>query len=273
MGFYAPAQLVGDAREHGVKVLPAEVNASDWDCTLEVEKRTLMLRLGLRMVKGLSRQAAQRLVLARQSAAFESVQQLAARADLKCRDLKALAAADALHSLEQNRRLANWSVAAVEARLPLLEDAPPQERQPGLPFPPLAEEVQADYAHLGLSLRCHPLSLLREKLGALGFVPAEEVGQRQAGLMVRTAGLVLPRQRPGKGNAVFITLEDESGSLNLIVWRHLAERQRKIVLGAKLLGVWAEIQRADGVQHLIVRRLYDHSPLLAELRVRSRDFH
>ncbi|WP_456413044.1 error-prone DNA polymerase [Thiolapillus sp.] len=273
MGFYAPAQLVGDARAHGVKVLPAEVNASDWDCTLETREGMLMLRLGLRMIKGLSRQAVQRLVLARQSGAFESVQQLAARADLKRRDLNALAAADALHSLEQNRRMANWSVAAIEARLPLLADAPPRERQPGLPLPAVAEEVLADYAHLGLSLRCHPLALLREKLEALRFVPAEAVGRRQPGLMVRAAGLVLTRQRPGKGNAVFITLEDETGSLNLIIWRHLAERQRKIVLGAKLLGVWAEIQRADGVQHLIVRRLYDHSSLLAELRIRSRDFH
>ena len=273
MGFYAPAQLVGDARKHGIQVLPAEVNASDWDCTLETREGMVMLRLGLRMIKGLSRQAAQRLVLARQSGVFESVQQLAARADLKRRDLNTLAAADALHSLEQNRRMANWSVAAIEDRLPLLEDAPPQERQPGLPFPAVAEEVLADYAHLGLSLRCHPLALLREKLGALRFASAEAVGRRQPGLMVRAAGLVLTRQRPGKGNAVFITLEDETGSLNLIVWRHLAERQRKIVLGAKLLGVWAEIQRADGVQHLIVRRLYDHSALLAELRIHSRDFH
>jgi error-prone DNA polymerase len=135
------------------------------------------------------------------------------------------------------------------------------------------EDVLADYGHLGLSLRQHPLSLLREQLGELGFISAEEVGQRQSGLMIRTAGLVLMRQRPGKGSAVFITLEDETGSLNLIVWRHLAEQQRKIVLSAKLLGVWAEIQRADGVQHLIVRRLYDYSHLLQDLKIHSRDFH
>ncbi|WP_457667181.1 error-prone DNA polymerase [Thiolapillus sp.] len=269
MGFYAPAQLVRDAREHGVEVLPAEVNASDWDCTLEGRA----LRLGLRLVKGLSEQAARRLVLARQVGAFESVQQLAARAGLNRGDLKALAAADALHSLEQNRHLANWSVAAVESPLPLLKQTCVKEVQPGLPSPGVAEEVLADYAHLGLSLRRHPLSLLRKTLGELRFIPAEEVNRRQAGLMVRTAGLVLMRQRPGKGNAVFITLEDETGVLNLIIWRHLAEQQRRIVLSARLLGVWAEIQRADGVQHLIVRRLYDYTHLLGELQVHSRDFH
>lgn len=269
MGFYAPAQLLRDAREHGVEVLPVEINASEWDCALEKES----LRLGLRMVKGLSSLAAQQLVQARRSGKFESVQQLAARVRLKRSDLKALAAADALRSLEQNRHLANWSVAAVEAPLPLLEQAPPQEMQPDLPLPTVAEEVLADYAHLGLSLRQHPLALLRQTLGELRFLPAQEVARRQAGLMVRAAGLVLMRQRPGKGNAVFITLEDETGNLNLIVWRHLAERQRKTLLSAKLLGVWAEIQRADGVQHLIVRRLYDYSHLLAELQIRSRDFH
>lgn len=269
MGFYAPAQLVRDAREHDVDVLPPEVNASDWDCTLEKKS----LRLGLRMVKGLSEQAARRLVQARRAGKFESVQQLAVTARLKRNDLKALAAADALRSLEQNRHLANWSVAAVEPPLPLLKQAQPQEVQPGLPYPGVAEEVLADYAHLGLSLRQHPLAFLRAKLGELRFIPAEEVNRRQAGLMVRTVGLVLMRQRPGKGNAVFITLEDETGALNLIIWRHLAEQQRRIVLGAKLLGVWAEIQRTEGVQHLIVRRLYDYSHLLAELQIRSRDFH
>jgi error-prone DNA polymerase len=273
MGFYAPAQLVRDAREHGVQVLPVDVNSSDWDCILEHKNSGKALRLGLRMVKGLSRPAAERVMDARKLAIFADVQQLGLRAQLTQADLKALAAADALHSLEQNRHLANWSVAAVEKPLPLLGNAVPQEWQPELPLPTAMEDVLADYGHLGLSLRQHPLSLLREQLGELGFISAEEVGQRQSGLMIRTAGLVLMRQRPGKGSAVFITLEDETGSLNLIVWRHLAEQQRKIVLSAKLLGVWAEIQRADGVQHLIVRRLYDYSHLLQDLKIHSRDFH
>ncbi|HIE55118.1 MAG TPA: hypothetical protein EYP90_08060 [Chromatiaceae bacterium] len=197
---------------------------------------------------------------------------MARRARLSRRDLKALAAADALSSLVGHRRRAAWAVAGVEAPLPLLA-ASPVERSPSLLLPSEAEEVLADYAQLGLSLRRHPLALLRAELGRQRFIPAEEVARRPAGQMVRVAGLVLVRQRPGKGNAVFITLEDESGQLNLVVWRALAERQRRVLLQASLLGAWAEVQRAEGVQHLIARRLYDCSHLLGELEVASRDFH
>lgn len=273
MGFYAPAQLVRDVREHGVTVLPVEVNCSDWDCTLEEREDGPALRLGLRLVKGLSRSGARRLEAARRQGHFRSVDELARRAQLNRADLKALAAADALARLAMDRHQASWAVAGVEAPLPLLEESGFAEARPELSPPTLVEEVTADYARLGLSLRAHPLALLRPELGRLRFIPAEEVARRQAGLMVRAAGLVLVRQRPGKGNAVFITLEDETGSLNLIVWRQLAERQRRVLLQARLLGGWAEIQRADGVQHLIVRRLYDYSHLLTELPVRSRDFH
>ncbi|BAO43728.1 error-prone DNA polymerase [Thiolapillus brandeum] len=268
MGFYAPAQLVRDAREHGVEVLPVDVLHSDWDCRLEGS----VLRLGLRLVKGLSRAGAERLVTERGQADFSSVQELAARTGIRSSDLKALAAADALASLEADRYRANWAVAGSESGLPLLQAAAFAEARPDLPVPDEASQVLADYAHLGLSLRTHPLALLRPELGRLRFLPAEEVGHRKPGSMVRAAGLVLTRQRPGKGNAVFITLEDETGTLNLIVWRHLAERQRQVLLGAKLLGVWAEIQRAEGVQHLVVRRLYDYSGLLGELPLHSRDF-
>ncbi|WP_457673537.1 OB-fold nucleic acid binding domain-containing protein, partial [Thiolapillus sp.] len=187
-------------------------------------------------------------------------------------DMKALAAADALASLERDRHRANWAVAGVETGLPLLAEAAPAEEAPELPAPDEGAQVLADYEHLGLSLRRHPLALLRPQLERLRFLTAKDVGGRPPGLMVRAAGLVLTRQRPGKGNAVFITLEDETGVLNLIVWRHLAERQRRVLLEAKLLGVWAEIQRADGVQHLIARRLYDYSTLLGGLPLRSRDF-
>jgi error-prone DNA polymerase len=268
MGFYAPAQLVRDAREHGVEVLPADVQYSDWDCHLEAGA----LRLGLRMVKGLSRSGAEGLVVEREQGLFSGVEQLAVRSGIGSADLKALAAADALVSLEADRHRANWAVAGVETRLPFLDAAPLQEKKPDLPVPDEASQVLADYTHLGLSLRRHPLALLRPELGRLCFLPAEEVGLRRPGLMVRTAGLVLARQRPGKGNAVFITLEDETGVLNLIIWRKLAERQRRVLLEAKLLGVWAEIQRAEGVQHLIARRLYDCSRLLGKLQVYSRDF-
>ncbi len=273
MGFYAPAQLVHDAQEHGVVVLPAQVQASDWDCSLEPHQGKTALRLGLRLLKGVVHEVARRISAARQTAAFQSVQDLAQRAELSNSQLRILAAAGALAPLTDNRHQANWQVAGVEKELPLLKNAAIREAQPQLPIPSLAEEVFNDYARQGLSLRQHPLALVRHALQQQGILSAAEVQQRQPGYIVHVAGLVLGRQRPGKGNAVFVTLEDETGQINLIVWRQLAERQRKLLLQSALLGAWAEIQRADGVQHLIVRRLYDYSQLLAGLQTRSRDFH
>ena len=324
MGFYAPAQLVRDAREHGVEVRPVNVNHSFWESTLEPveagtpEKRREYIsgrsrhpafrgtrtslcivgsasasmppmfpgapsspaqgsrravRLGLHLVKGLSRSGAERLVAVRGQGAFESVEALARRAGLTRGDLKALAAADALAGLAEHRHAAGWAVAGVEPSLPLLEAASLAEADPVLPSPTEAGEILADYASLGLSLRRHPLALLRPEMGRLRYISAEEVAKCPPGRMVRVAGLVLVRQRPGKGNAVFGTLEDETGTLNLIVWRNLAERQHQVLLQAKLLGAWAEIQRAEGVQHLVVRRLHDCSHLLGALQVKSRDFH
>jgi len=268
MGFYAPAQLIRDAREHGVEVRPVNVNHSRWETTLEGDA----VRLGLHLVKGLSRRGAERLVAVR-GEGFESVEMLARRVELSRGDLKALAAADALAGLTEHRHAAGWAVAGVERPLPLLATTPLEEREPELPPPGEAGEILADHASLGLSLRRHPLALLRPELGRLRFLPAEAVARCPPGRMVRVAGLVLVRQRPGKGNAVFVTLEDETGILNLIVWRRLAERQRRVLLQAGLLGAWAEIQRAEGVQHLVVRRLYDCSHLLGALQVKSRDFH
>jgi len=147
-----------------------------------------------------------------------------------------------------------------------------RERQPMLPLPSAGQEVLNDYAHVGLTLREHPLALIRDELRRRRFLDAAEVALRPEGERVRVAGLVLIRQRPGNGRAVFLTLEDETGGFNLIVWADLAERQRKILLGAQLLGVDAVIQRAEGVQHLVCRRLEDHTALLGGLDARSRDF-
>ncbi len=269
MGFYAPAQLVRDAREHGVEVRPVAVNRSGWESALEGDA----VRLGLHLVKGLSRKGAERLVAARRAGAFRSVEELARRASLCRRDLQALAAADALAEVAGHRHAAGWRVAGVEVEPPLLRGAGVAETDPGLPPPGEAESILHDYRSLGLSLRRHPLALLRPKLAEEGFLSSAEVAKRPPGAAVRVAGLVLVRQRPGKGNAVFVTLEDETGRLNLIVWKDRAERQRRLLLGASLLGAWAEIQRAEGVQHLVVRRLYDRSALLGALEVRSRDFH
>ncbi len=275
MGFYAPAQLIRDAQEHRVEVRAVDVLYSDRDCTLEtdIDEQQPALRLGLRIVSGLSQAGATRVAEARAKYAFTDVDDLARWAGLNQADLKALAAADALASLSTHRHRASWDVAGVDVALPMLADAGFREIQPSLLPPSVAEEVLADYTHLGLSLRQHPLALLRAELHRQRFLNADQVAQRPPGEVVRVAGLVLIRQRPGKGNAVFVTLEDETGVLNLIIWRQLAERKRKVLLQAQLLGVWAEIQRADGVQHLICRQLEDHTALLNGLAVKSRDFH
>ncbi len=269
MGFYAPAQLVRDAREHGVTVHPVRVNHSDWESTLEGEA----LRLGLHLVKGLSEAGARRLVAARAAGGpFADVADLARRARLDRRDLQALAGADALADLTPDRHQACWAVAAVEPSRPLLAAAEPRETTPPLPPPGEGEAIVQDYHSLGLSLRRHPLALLRPQLRRRGCLSAAEVAAKPARAGIWVAGLVLVRQRPGKGNAVFVTLEDETGVLNLVIWRHLAERQRRVLLQARLLAAWGELQRADGVQHLVARRLEDLSGLLGELEVESRDF-
>jgi error-prone DNA polymerase len=273
MGFYQPAQLVRDAREHGVTVLPVDVRHSGWDCSLEAVAGRPALRLGLRMVAGLSQAGAERVVRARDEGGLADVQGLASRAALERGDLSALAAADALQGLSGHRYQAAWQAAGVEQALPLFPLPAGDAQAAALSAPSLGHEVLADYAHLGLSLRAHPLALLRRHLRARGLLSADEVAERMPGEVVRTAGLVLIRQRPGEGKAVFVTVEDETGSQNLLVWADLAERQRRVLLGAGLLGVTAEIQRADGVQHLMCRSLEDHSDLLGRLTVRSRDFH
>jgi len=325
MGFYAPAQLVRDARAHGVEALPVDVNHSDWDCTLEKgrgprtedrgsgamglrprageshEKFTPdppsgsvdgqpasppgprlsalgpenppALRLGLRLVRGLSQAAAVRIAEARTAGAFSDVRDLTRRARLNRGDLKALAAADTLQSLAGHRHRAAWEVAGVEDAAPLVGLDHFSEYSPQLRMPSAGQAVLADYAQLGLSLRQHPLALIRGQLRERGFLSSAEVGDRGPGEIVRAAGLVLIRQRPGNGRAIFVTLEDEHGGLNLLVWADLAERRRKVLLGAQLLGVVAEIQRADGVQHLLCRHLEDHSDLLDGLVAASRDFH
>ena len=275
MGFYAPAQLVRDAREHGVPVRPADVTASDWDCTLEpAAGGALALRLGLRLVKGLSAAGAQRLVEARTQAPLRDVQDLARRARLDRRDLAALAHAGALKTLAGHRRAAWWEVLGAESDLPVFPDLAIAEDGPALPAPAEGEEVRADYASLGLTLGRHPLALLRPKLAALRLRSAAELKQVEHKRLVRTAGLVITRQRPGSASGVtFLTLEDETGVTNVVVWRDLAERARRALLSARLLAVIGIWERRGEVTHLIAGRLEDHSHLLGELEYSSRDFH
>jgi error-prone DNA polymerase len=274
MGFYAPAQLVQDAQRHGVEVRPVDVQSSQWECTLE---KTLLghaaIRLGLCMVRGFGQAAAQRLITARVQAPDASVQALAERAQLDNRDLNALAAAGAFVAAG-NRHRAVWNVSGVEAPLPLFPDLHIAEGVPLLTAPTEGKDIVADYRSVGLTLKRHPLALLRERLQRERMVSAAELRELASGLTVRTAGLVIGRQRPHSANGVtFVTLEDETGCINLIVWRSVAEQQRRALLQSRLLQVVGTLQREGDVQHLIVQRLIDRTRLLGQLLVKSRDFH
>ncbi len=274
MGFYAPAQLIECARRHGVPVQPVDVNRSEWDSSLECRTRgSPAIRLGLRLVKGLSSGGGERLVLARCRAPFTSVQELHERAALDQPDLAALAGAGALASIAGHRHRARWEVAGVERPLPVFPELRVAEGIPLLPAPTPGQDVAADYGSMGLTLGPHPLALLRNSLSRRRVLTAAELGELPPGRTAHTAGIVITRQRPGSAKGViFVTLEDETGHVNLIVWPDLAERQRRILLGARLMGVWGRLQREQGVMHLVAARLVDYSELLGGLATRSRDF-
>jgi error-prone DNA polymerase len=274
MGFYAPAQLIQDARRHGVEVRPADATLSQWECTLERgEEGRAAVRLGLCMVGGLAAAAGARIVASRPCG---SVAELAQRAELGRRELNCLAAAGALQSLAGNRRDAHWAAAGVDRRPPM--SVPVAE--PAHYFAPLSEakEIAADYGSLGFTLGRHPLALLRGRLDKLGLVNAEQLWRLPHRHFARTAGLVTCRQRPGtRTGVVFVTLEDESGCVNVIVWSDLFDRYRRELLAARLLGVEGVIESDGRVVHLIARRFIDRSPLLdrllGPLQGRSHDFH
>jgi len=275
MGFYAPAQLVRDARANGVEVRPVDLAMSEWDCTLERrDDGRPALRLGLRLVKSLSKEGGTRVVAARATRHFDSIADLAERAALDRRDLEALAAADALLRMVGHRHRAVWQVTGVERALPLLPAATvPEEGTPLLRAPREGQDILADYGSTGLTLRRHPLALLRDKLQRRGIVPAQQLWELPNGKSVRTAGLVITRQRPGTGNVTFITMEDETGYVNLIVWNRIAVEQRAPLLESRLLEVQGKLQREGDVQHVIAARLTNLSSLLGDLVVASRNFH
>ncbi|MGA9033952.1 MAG: error-prone DNA polymerase, partial [Sulfuricaulis sp.] len=274
MGFYAPSQLVQDARRHGVEVRAVDVRASAWDCMLERgPDDEPAVRLGFRLVKGLTQAGAERLVQARDQTPIAGIEDLAFRARLATRDMQVLASADALRGLTGHRRRAHWAAAGVEAPTPLLQLVEIPEALPLLRTPTEGEDIVTDYASLGLTLRRHPLALLRAKLTQQRVLSAAEVRAIPHGAAVRTAGLVICRQHPSSSNGViFVTLEDETGQTNLIVWPGVAARQRRELLNASLLAVVGEVQREGDVQHVIARQLEDHSGLLGRLVTRSRDF-
>ncbi len=234
----------------------------------------ISLRLGLRLVGGLSAAGAQRIVAARRAAPFASVADLAHRARLDRRDLARLGDAGALAALAGHRHAAVWDVAGIERLPPLLAGSTFAEAAPALSPPTEGQDIVADYRTLGLTLRRHPLALLRDRLRQRRLSTAADIGAAPHGRIVRTAGIVIGRQRPDTASGViFVTLEDETGPINVIVWRDLGDRQRRELLGAKLLAVYGKVEREGPVVHVLAGRLADLSPLLGELPARSRDFH
>jgi error-prone DNA polymerase len=272
MGFYSPSMLIQDARRHGVGVLAPDVVASDWDSRID---HSGAVRLGLREISGLSKAAADRIVAVdRKNRPFFDVADLAARARLQRRDLDLLAAADALLSLAGHRRQAAWAASAAQVQGDLFAGTMVPEAPVSLSVPSEAENLLADYRHLKLTLRCHPLSLLRKQLGARRFVSAAELKIAEHRTPIRTAGIVVGRQRPGTATGiVFVTLEDESGLTNVVVHPQLVERQRRELLGASMLGVYGQLQKEGDVVHLVAKRLVDLSSWLGKLETTSRDFH
>ena len=268
MGFYAPAQIVRDAREHGVEVREVDVNHSDWDCTLEDGA----LRLGLRQVDGLQREAADRVVARRP---YASVEELRSHGRVPVHAIQRLAAADAFRSMKLDRRAALWDSRALKQApdLPLFLYA--EERDEGiedvpakLPAMPFAEHVISDYQTIRLSLKAHPMQFLRAHYAAQKFVTAEQLKSLKDGRRLSMAGVVLIRQRPGTSKGVvFITIEDETGIANLVIWPAVFEKQRKIVMGARLMAVHGTIQRDPDseVIHVVAARLEDHTHLLSRL--------
>jgi error-prone DNA polymerase len=314
MGFYAPAQLVRDAREHGVQVRPVDVNVSEWESTLEAPAATAVapaaapapapatsttttvatsppsarrnpaatsgvpphhaVRLGLNRVIGLPEAAALRIVQARAQAPFASPEDLARRAGLDAHALGLLAQANALLPLTGHRHQAAWAVAGIDTRATALLAATRTHEAPAdLVAPAQAQETLADYRAVGLSLNRHPLALLREQLGAYRVQTAAVLNTYPNGRLARASGLVTHRQRPetAKGT-VFVTLEDETGAVNVIVWPQVVEQQRRPLLASTLLTVYGVWQREGEVRHLVARKLVDHSALLQGLASRSRNF-
>jgi error-prone DNA polymerase len=286
MGFYAPAQLIADAKKHGVHVLPIDVNYSNWDCTLEdgglagreCERpedmdapRPSPLRLGLRLVRGLSVRDARRIEAARRP--FASFDDFVQQTGLGSGPLKRLAAADALQSLKLDRRAALWQALPDDAPMPLFDALDRDEPPSALPKMPLLQEVLADYGAAGLTLRQHPMAFLRTMLEEQNVVPAAKLASTENGRWLKVAGVVLLRQRPGTAKGVtFVTLEDETGMVNLIVRRKVWERYRRAARTASVMLVQGRLQKADDIIHVLVSKIEDLSTAFAKLNVHPRNF-
>jgi len=273
LGFYSPSQLVQDARRAGVEVRAADVLHSNWDCTMENTEDQPAVRLGLRFVEGLKIESAQRISKARQTVYFESAEELARVAELEQHEMRQLAAADALRSLSGHRRQQVWDAAALRRAPQLLRQASVDE--PVLDLKPAAEgeEVIWDYRTLGLTLRSHPLKLLRPLLAKRKLCTARDLAAMPNGRVAHYCGIVTLRQQPGTAKGVvFLSLEDETGNVQVVVWPSVKEKQRKELLRARLMAVYGTWQRQGDACSLIAGRLEDLTDLLGELETSSRDF-
>ncbi|MGI4801847.1 MAG: OB-fold nucleic acid binding domain-containing protein, partial [Janthinobacterium lividum] len=285
MGFYAPAQVVRDAQEHGVMVRPVCVNASRWDCTLEprADRRAgFAVRLGLRMAKGLSNEHGAQLVAHRGSLPYASIEELWRRADVPAASLEKLAEADAYQALGLDRRQALWQVKGLaDEALPLFAAADLGRRpRPELVEPPVplarmtdGREVVEDYRSTGLSLRAHPVLFVRPQLQSMGMVTCSGLQHIRDGCRVIVPGLILVRQRPGSAKGVmFITIEDETGVANLILWPDRFEKQRRLVLSAGMIACHGWVQREGEVIHVVADRLEDMTALLRSVGEQDEPF-
>ena len=296
MGFYSSSQLIQDARRNGVAVLPIDVTVSGWDAGLESIGRESMdphppatrasdprgreasrgaVRLGMNRVKGLREEAVKRIVAARETSPFRDVDDLARRAGLSTLELDALAAADALAPLAGHRRQARWQSAAHRVERDLMRSTSiAEDHVVALPAATESSEIVDDYASTGFTLRRHPLALLRPRLREMRMSSAAELQDMPNGRFVRTTGIVTMRQRPGTAKGtIFVTLEDETGIVNVIVWKHVVQTQRRPLLAARLLTVHGHWQRQGIVCHLIAKEMVDDTAMIGRLALSSRDFH
>jgi error-prone DNA polymerase len=299
LGFYDPSDLTQDARRHGVVVLPVDVNESDWDHALvdpcnsgnhfqdhTIDSRNGIIintdqalaqgyvRLGFRLVAKLSVSGANRIIKAREQSRFISAADLVRRSNINKSDQQALAIAGALESISGDRHQAQWDLLGVEMLPGILQNASSIEPQLDLPVPSEGENTVADYMSLGLTLQRHPLSLLRERLKQQRIIDSKSWAAVPNGRMARIAGIVKVRQRPGTAKGVvFLTIEDEAGPVNVIVWDKVVKAFRKEVLNAQMVSVYGKTQREQGVEHLVARKIEDLSWMLGELSTRSRNFH
>jgi error-prone DNA polymerase len=286
MGFYAPAQLVRDAKNHGVEIRPIDINHSRWDCTLEPTRnpRRFAVRLGLRLVRGLANSDAAMIPLAGQERPFTSIEDLWRRAGIPVSALERLADADAFGSIHVNRRDALWTIrglgnevlplfAAADRRADLIQ---PESIEPDVALNPMTEgrEVVEDYRSKGLTLRQHPLAFLRQELNERRIITCADLRRVRDGHRVTVAGLVLVRQKPSSAKGVmFMTVEDETDVANLVIWSSLFDKQRRLILSSGMIACRGRLQREGDIIHLVAEHLMDLSDLLRSVGDRDQDFH